>query len=185
VATGILFPHARQALQITRKTRRLDSEKWTTEIAYAVTSLVAEQATAAELAAWVRGHWGIEVRLHWVRDVTFDEDRSQVRTGTGPRVMASLRNLVISMLRLDGVTNIAQALRHHARDPCRLPRNIVYGDGEPVEDEVITLIKRVYDEARLRFPGQREDVLIVDDPLGGDRRVPVAMSDLYTAEASC
>lgn len=66
-----------------------------------------------------------------------------------------------------------------------LPRNIVYGDGEPIEDEVITLIKRVYDEAGLRFPWQREDVLIVDDPLGGDRRVPVAMSDLYTAEASC
>ena len=50
---------------------------------------------------------------------------------------------------------------------------------------MITLIKRVYDEAGLRCPWQREDVLIVDDPLGGDRRVPVAMSDLYTAEASC
>jgi len=80
----------------------------------AVTSLTAEQATAGELAEWVRGHWTIENLLHWVRDVTFDEDRSQIRTGTGPRAMASLRNLAVSVLRTDGVTNIAQAIRHHA-----------------------------------------------------------------------
>jgi hypothetical protein len=57
----------------------------------------------------------VENKLHWVRDVTFDEDRSQIRTGTGPRVMASLRNLAITVLRLAGFTNIAAALRHHAR----------------------------------------------------------------------
>lgn len=119
VSAGILFPHARQAIQITRKTRRLDSKKWRTEIAYAVTDLTAEQATAAELATWVRSHWHVENRLHWVRDVTYGEDHSQVRTGNAPRVMASVRNLVISMLRLDGATNIAQALRHHAWDPRR------------------------------------------------------------------
>jgi predicted transposase YbfD/YdcC len=119
VETGILFPHARQALQITRKTRRPRSKKWSTEVAYAVTSLAAEQATAAELAGWVRGHWAIENRLHWVRDVTYDEDRSQIRTATGPRAMAALRNLAVSLLRINGVTNIAQALRHHAWDPLR------------------------------------------------------------------
>jgi predicted transposase YbfD/YdcC len=119
VSAGIVFPHARQAIQITRKTRRLKSKKWTTEIAYAVTSLTSEQATTAELARWVRGHWCIENRLHWVRDVTLDEDRSQIRTGNGPRVMASLRNLAISVLRLNGATNIAQALRHHAWNPLR------------------------------------------------------------------
>ncbi|MDX6584705.1 MAG: hypothetical protein QOI10_3889 [Solirubrobacterales bacterium] len=119
VKTGILFPHARQALQITRKTRRPRSKKWSTEVAYAVTSLAAEQATAAELAGWVRGHWAIENRLHWVRDVTYDEDRSQIRTATGPRAMAALRNLAVSLLRINGVTNIAQALRHHAWDPLR------------------------------------------------------------------
>jgi hypothetical protein len=54
----------RQAIQIIRKTRKLTSKKWSTETAYAVTSLTAEQATAAELAAWIRGHWSIEVRLH-------------------------------------------------------------------------------------------------------------------------
>ena len=117
VAAGILFPHARQALQVTRKTRPLNDTKWTRETAYAVTSLTAEQATAAELAAWIRGHWRIENQLHWVRDVTYDEDRSQIRTGNAPRVMASLRNLAISMLRLNGNTNIAQALRHHAWNP--------------------------------------------------------------------
>jgi 3-oxoacyl-[acyl-carrier protein] reductase len=116
VSAGILFPHARQAIQITRKTRQLNSTKWTTEIAYAVTSLTAEQAATRDLATWIRSHWHIENRLHWVRDVILDEDRSQIRTSNGPRVMASLRNIVISTLRIDGVTNIAQALRHHAGD---------------------------------------------------------------------
>jgi predicted transposase YbfD/YdcC len=72
-----------------------------------------------EIAALVQGHWAIENRLHWVRDVTYDEDRSQNRTGTGPRTMASLRNLAVSLLRIDGATNIAQAIRHHAWDPLR------------------------------------------------------------------
>ena len=63
--------------------------------------------------------WAIENRLNWVRDVTWDEDRSQVRTGTGPRAMASIRNLAIGILRVNGTTNIAQALRHHAWDPLR------------------------------------------------------------------
>ena len=61
----------------------------------------------------------IENRTHWVRDVTFDEDRSQVRTGQAPRVMATLRNTAISLLRLTGWHNTAAALRHHCRDPNR------------------------------------------------------------------
>jgi predicted transposase YbfD/YdcC len=69
------------------------------------------------LATWIRGHWSIEVRLHWVRDVTLGEDLHQARTGSGPQVMAALRNLVISLLRFAGFTNIARALRHHARHP--------------------------------------------------------------------
>jgi predicted transposase YbfD/YdcC len=71
------------------------------ETCYAVTSLTITQASHAQLAA-IRGHWGIEDRLHWVRDLDFDEDRSQVRTASGPRIMASLRNLVITILRLAG-----------------------------------------------------------------------------------
>ena len=57
--------------------------------------------------------------LHWVRDVTYLEDKSLVRTGNAPRVMASLRSLAISLLRLDGHDNIAAANRHHLRDPQR------------------------------------------------------------------
>ncbi|WP_372495024.1 transposase [Micromonospora phytophila] len=77
------------------------------------------QAKPAQLAAWIRGHWSIENTVHWVRDVTYDEDRSQIRTGTGPQVMATLRNAAIGALRLTGVTNIAAANRHHARDSNR------------------------------------------------------------------
>lgn len=58
-------------------------------------------------------------RLHWVRDVTFDEDRSQIRAGIGPRATVSLRNLAVSILRINGAINIAQAIRHHAWDPLR------------------------------------------------------------------
>ena len=64
-------------------------------------------------------HWAIENRLHWVRDVTYTEDHSQVRVGNGPQVMATLRNTAISVLRLDGHDNIAKALRHNARNPHR------------------------------------------------------------------
>ena len=57
--------------------------------------------------------------LHWVRDVTFAEDLSQIRTGSSPQVMAAIRNLVISLHRLAGATNIAKALRHHGRNALR------------------------------------------------------------------
>ena len=82
---------------------------------YLITSANHRDAPPAVLAAWVQGHWAIENSLHWVRDVTFDEDRSQVRTGNAPQIMASLRNTAISILRLAGWDSIAAALRHHAR----------------------------------------------------------------------
>lgn len=81
------------------------------EVAYGITSLTPKQADAKRLLSLNRGHWCIENKLHWVRDVTFDEDRSQVRVGQGPRVMATLRNIAISLFRLHDVSNIAQALR--------------------------------------------------------------------------
>ena len=87
------------------------------ELAYAITSLPPERADATRLLGLWRGHWGIENRLHWVRDVVFGEDQSQVRTGSAPQVMAALRNLVIGMLRLGGVKNIAAALRHYSWKP--------------------------------------------------------------------
>lgn len=120
VSTGIAFPHAAQALQIRRRRRRLDEPKrFTTETVYAITDLHVHQAKPHQLAAWIRGHWSIENALHWVRDVTYDEDRSQIRTGTGPQVMAALRNAAIGALRTAGITNIAAANRHHARDSTR------------------------------------------------------------------
>jgi predicted transposase YbfD/YdcC len=115
---GEFFPHAAQAIKLVRRRRSSGSRKWTTVTVYAITSLTAAQADPVLLARWLRGHWSIEV-LHWVRDVSFDEDRSQVRTSNGPQIMAALRNLVITALRLAGHTNIAAALRHHARDPQR------------------------------------------------------------------
>ncbi len=82
---------------------------------YGVSSLAQHKASAADLLQYVRGHWEIENRLHYVRDVTFDEDRSQVRRGSGPQMMASLRNIAISLLRMAGATNIASATRHLGR----------------------------------------------------------------------
>jgi predicted transposase YbfD/YdcC len=124
IAAGIAFPYAAQAVQIVRRTRPVNARtgktgRWRTETVYAITDLAPHQATPAELAGWVRGHWQIENALHWVRDVTFAEDLSRVRTGHAPQVMASLRNLVISLHRLAGATNIAAALRHHGRDALR------------------------------------------------------------------
>ena len=72
----------------------------------------------AQLAAWIRGHWKIEA-LHHVRDMVYDEDRSQVRTRNGPQAMATLRNLAIAILKTAGHTSIAAACRHHARDATR------------------------------------------------------------------
>jgi predicted transposase YbfD/YdcC len=120
VSTGIDFPNAAQALRIRRRRRRLDQPKrFTTETVYAITDLRVHQAKPHQLAAWIRGHWSIENSIHWVRDVTYDEDRSQIRTGTGPHVMAALRNTAIAALRTAGITNIAAANRHHARDSNR------------------------------------------------------------------
>jgi predicted transposase YbfD/YdcC len=109
------FTGATQLAQVRRTVTR--NGKKTIKVVYLITSADHQAAPPATLAAWVQGHWGIENRLHWVRDVTYDEDRSQVRTGNAPHVMATLRNTAISLLRLAGIENIAQALRHHARDP--------------------------------------------------------------------
>lgn len=96
---------------LTRQVTALDGSSPRTEVIYGITSLDAECADPARLSMLVRGHWQVENRLHWVRDVAFDEDRSQVRTGHGPQVMACLRNLAISLLRLAGESNIAAGLR--------------------------------------------------------------------------
>jgi len=106
------WPYLGQIFRIDRHVTDLDGSQPRDEVAFGITDLTPEQATADQLGAWVRGHWGIENRLHWVRDVDYDEDRSQVRTEAGPQVMATLRNTAISLLRRLGLTNIKQTLRH-------------------------------------------------------------------------
>ncbi|MGW3932370.1 ISAs1 family transposase [Streptomyces microflavus] len=115
---NLLFPGACQAVQIKRRRTDRKTGKVTIATVYAVTSLTAEQATPPQLAKLVRDHWKIEA-LHHVRDTTFAEDASQLRTGNAPRAMATWRNLAIGALRLDGVRNIAATLRHNARDARR------------------------------------------------------------------
>ncbi|WP_406860609.1 ISAs1 family transposase [Streptomyces sp. HUAS MG47] len=97
VARGLDFPHAAQAVQVVRRRRTVTAGKVTLERVYGVTSLRPHQAEPADLASWVRGHWGIENKIHYVRDTTYSEDASRVRTGTAPRAMASLRNLASAL----------------------------------------------------------------------------------------
>ena len=94
-----------------RRRREQRTGKTSTEIVYAVTSLTYRQADPQLLACWIQGHWGIENRVHHVRDVTQGEDASRIRTGTGPEVMAVLRSTALNLHRLDGHTNIASAQR--------------------------------------------------------------------------
>ncbi|WP_218942017.1 ISAs1 family transposase [Salinispora sp. H7-4] len=112
------FPHAVQALRIRRRRLNLATDRWSTVTVYAITNLSAAQAGPAELADWLRGHWAIET-LHHIRDTTYAEDASRLRTGNAPRAMATLRNTAINLLRLTGITTIAAALRHNSRNPYR------------------------------------------------------------------
>lgn len=113
----IRFPYAAQTIRLTRDRHDHKTGQKTRELVFAITSLPASQASAEDLARYIRGHWGIENRLHWVRDVTYSEDASQVRTGHASHVMATVRNLAISLHRLTGATNIAKALRTAMRNP--------------------------------------------------------------------
>ena len=110
----LCFPHVAQCFCIQRDVTTLVNGKHYTETVYGVTSLSVDKASPARILALARGQWEIENRLHWVRDVTFDEDRSQVRKGNGAQMMASLRNTAISLLRMAGARYIASALRSFA-----------------------------------------------------------------------
>jgi hypothetical protein len=118
----LAWPHLVQICRLERRRATLRqgrAVRSAVEVTYLITSAPPDRADAARLLRANRGHWGIENRTHWVRDVTFDEDRSQARSGNLPRTMATLRNLAISVLRLAGIGNIAAALRHNGRDPTR------------------------------------------------------------------
>jgi len=89
----------------------------TTETVCAITSLGPERASAGRLLGVARGHWDIENRLHWVRDVSLGEDSCRVRTGEAAEVLAALRNAALWLMRSSGLTAIASALRRHAANP--------------------------------------------------------------------
>jgi predicted transposase YbfD/YdcC len=112
---GLGFPHAEQAVRITR-TRTVKAAT-SRETAYLVVSLPAEHAQPGDLQDWARREWHIENRLHWVRDVTLREDEHQARTGNGPAVAAVLRNTAIGFHRSNGEPNIARATRRANRRP--------------------------------------------------------------------
>ncbi|GAA2917072.1 ISAs1 family transposase [Actinoplanes cyaneus] len=110
---GISFPHAVQAVRVTRT--RIVAGRTSRETAYLTVSLPAGHATCRDLQTWIRRHWHIENKLHHVRDVTFREDLHQARTGSGPAVIATLRNTAIGWHRTTGATNIARATRQANR----------------------------------------------------------------------
>src|SRR6266540_2761826 len=113
--SGLGFPHAEQAVRITR-TRTIKG-KTTREAAYMVVSLPAEHAQPTDLGTWARSEWHIENRVHYVRDVTLREDAHQAQTGNGPAVFATLRNTSIGYHRSNGETNIARATRRANHRP--------------------------------------------------------------------
>ncbi|MFD1149764.1 ISAs1 family transposase [Saccharothrix hoggarensis] len=113
------FPHARTAFLVERYRTCHATGRRGAYAVLGVTSLTGRDAHPARIADLLRGHWNIENRLHWVRDVTYGEDASRIRTGNAPRVMASLRNLAINALRRTGHTNIAKGLRTMSRNPRR------------------------------------------------------------------
>jgi predicted transposase YbfD/YdcC len=126
------FPHAAQVFLIERYTTRNQRKRTkggrkyktvqvkTAVAVLGVTSLHSREAAPEHLAGYVRGHWSIENKLHWVRDVTFRENASQIRTGSRPRIMATLRNLVIGLIRQAGHTKIAATIRKIKHSPALL-----------------------------------------------------------------
>jgi Transposase len=116
VQPGLLFPYAAQAIEIKRRRTNRKTGKIQTKTVYAITSLTPDQATPAQLAELMQNHWSVEA-LHHVRDVTYGEDASRVRTGAAPRAMATMRNLAIGLMRQAGWTNIAAATNHYRSRP--------------------------------------------------------------------
>ena len=95
------------------------------ETVHVLTDLTSRQASPERLAKIVRSQWTIENRLHFVRDTTFTEDASKIRTGHGPENMATLRNFAINRLRAAGRANIAAGLREMSYEPFRLPHYLL------------------------------------------------------------
>jgi len=118
-ADGVDFPHATQIARIRRDVYNLAGQMVSKEIVHAVTSLDAGRAGPARLAGLAQGQCGIE-SIHWIRDALYREDDNTAYTGGGPQVMATLRNLAISLLHLNGITKIKTTLQEIGRDRDRV-----------------------------------------------------------------
>jgi hypothetical protein len=117
------WPDLRQVYQVRRE--RWEKGRHTVEIAYRITSLGPDRADAARLLALDRGHWGIENRLHHVRDVTLGEDACRVRTANAPEVLAAARNLALGVLHRLAWPSIASATRRIVMHPIEGLRQIL------------------------------------------------------------
>ena len=127
---GEPWPHLHQVCRVERcrtLLRRGRVIKVEREVTYAITSASPAQVRAPGLLHQLRGHWGIENRSHYVRDVTWDEDRCQVRTGAAPQAFAACRNLALALLRRRGHPNIAAALRTYAARPTAAVQLVLSG----------------------------------------------------------
>lgn len=115
LADYVNWPYAQQVFELRRTWTRKGVTKQ--QVKRGITSLPPGVASAQRVLALKRGHWGIENRLHYVKDVTLGEDRSLVHCGQGPQVLAALRNTAVSVLRRAGITTIAAQLRQNCRQP--------------------------------------------------------------------
>jgi predicted transposase YbfD/YdcC len=122
---GLDFPHAVQAARILRHRTDLATGTVSRQTIYAITDLTSHEASPERLGRLARSQWTIENRLHFVRDTTFAEDASQIRTGHGPENMATLRNLAFNALRAAGHRNIAAGLRHASYEPFSRPLDLL------------------------------------------------------------
>ncbi len=108
------WPGVEQALCLERRRICFATGEISTKIVYGLTSLTPDQLDLAKVLARWRGHWGIENREHWVRDVIMAEDACRVHHATRSQVLAALRNTVISLAHALGMPSIKDARRHFA-----------------------------------------------------------------------
>jgi len=108
------WPGLVTACMVERETWNRQPGAYTVETTYLIGSMDTRQYGPEVFLKINRAHWGIENRLHYVKDVSLGEDACRVRTKSSPQVLAGVRNAVVSLFRRDGWTNIAAALRHHA-----------------------------------------------------------------------
>jgi hypothetical protein len=108
---GFSFPFVEQSFRIDRTRSNLAGKLLSSETVYGITSLSVSSNSPSQILGYSRTHWAIENSSHYVRDVSMGEDLSRIRTGAAPQVMATLRNLVMGLLRLAGIPGIAKGMR--------------------------------------------------------------------------